>query len=640
MKLPFKLTLLSVLLFNIGLFAQNDLEVRANEVFLMPNDTNKVLAWINLSKDAMRQNYTAAISYADSALELSLELEYKKGEFAAKRKKSDGLNYSGKYEESLKYARETYAYYKSIGDKLNASRLMSNMALIRRNQSQFEEAMNYYYEALSLKEEINDSSGIAYVLNNIAITFAIQNQHESAIPYFYKARNIYKKLGNDNRFYASTLDVGGLNLETGNLDSALYYVQMATDYFEKVDSKMSLGRCYYLLGRIYNASEQYDKSEVVLQKTVNLFQELGSTNRVAGAMLRQSELAELQGNINAAIGFCNQALETVKDIEAPNLRTRAYLQLYKLYKVEGKFQEALMYKELHDSVQADVNNKSNQAAIAELEKKYENEQKERLLAELKTQNQEAEIKAKRQWLQQLVLIAVLVIIIILAVAFYNRAQAKKANNEVLRAKNEIIEKALKDKEYLFREVHHRVKNNLQFISSLLNLQSRHITDPKALGILNDARNRVKSMALVHQKLYQEEDLSGVDMKDYMSNLVNSLVHSLHVDESRVSIDLEVDKINLDIDTAIPIGIIFNELITNSFKYAFEKDQGELKVYFTRSESKYLLLVSDNGPGVKLENENETFGTQLIDSMVDKLKASMKKESKNGHSVQITIPNER
>ncbi|MBK6832692.1 MAG: sensor histidine kinase [Flavobacteriales bacterium] len=200
------------------------------------------------------------------------------------------------------------------------------------------------------------------------------------------------------------------------------------------------------------------------------------------------------------------------------------------------------------------------ARIAEMQEKYESGKKDVLIAEGNAQLERRALTIKA--------IAVGAVLFLVAALFAFRAYRvkRKGEAEVTRQK-QVIEAQLKEKELLLREIHHRVKNNLQTVSSLLSIQGRGITDETAKQAVNDSRLRVKSMALIHQDLYREGDLTGVQMEDYVAKLANGLVTSYSMSD-RVQLDLRVHPINLDVDTAVPLGLILNELITNALKYAW------------------------------------------------------------------------
>jgi two-component sensor histidine kinase len=209
--------------------------------------------------------------------------------------------------------------------------------------------------------------------------------------------------------------------------------------------------------------------------------------------------------------------------------------------------------------------------------------------------------------------------------------------------------SLKEKEVLLKEVHHRVKNNLQVISSLLNLQTEYFTDKDSLEKFNESRNRIKSMSLVHEKLYKSKDLSRIDFKEYVNELVLSVSSSYNTNESRVKTKVLFDlKTKLfDIDMAIPCGLIINELLSNCYKHAFPyTKKGEVIVSFsspkTAGANYCLLKIEDNGIGMKKNtdfNNSPTLGLQLVSVLVEQIggKLEILDQKGTGISVLFQIP---
>jgi len=203
---------------------------------------------------------------------------------------------------------------------------------------------------------------------------------------------------------------------------------------------------------------------------------------------------------------------------------------------------------------------------------------------------------------------------------------------------EKIESSLKEKEVLLREIHHRVKNNLQIISSMLNLQTNYISDKKSLAILEESRNRVRSMALIHEKLYQNESFSSLNIKDYVIELVNNLMRSYRAD-SRIISEINISDIFINTDTAIPLGLIINELVSNSLKYAFpDGRKGKITISLIPITSeKFQMIISDNGVGLP-ENfdikKTNTLGLQLVSSLVTQLDGEILLTNNAGAQLQI------
>jgi two-component sensor histidine kinase len=209
-----------------------------------------------------------------------------------------------------------------------------------------------------------------------------------------------------------------------------------------------------------------------------------------------------------------------------------------------------------------------------------------------------------------------------------------------RVKNRLIQKQSDDLQVLMKEIHHRVKNNLQVISSLLDLQSLSIKDKQAAGAVREGKIRVQSMALIHQNLYSEGNIKGILMEDYIKKLVENLFNSYNIQEDRIRLVTDIDNLNLDVDTVIPIGLIVNELISNSLKYAFrEKQRGEIYVTLKEHEKELELKVRDDGCGFPPnwnKSQGNSFGYNLVRTFAQKLKAKLDTYNDDGACVSMSI----
>ncbi|MEQ8575272.1 MAG: sensor histidine kinase, partial [Fulvivirga sp.] len=258
--------------------------------------------------------------------------------------------------------------------------------------------------------------------------------------------------------------------------------------------------------------------------------------------------------------------------------------------------------------------------------------KEREISQLKITNQETIIAEQKAANERNILLFFACILILGAILLFLLLRIKSRSNA-------IVVKSLSEKETLLKEIHHRVKNNLQIISSLLSLQSRFIEDKDAKALVNEGQNRVKSMALIHQKLYQKDNLMGVEALDYIQNLTNTLQAAYGTDSTKVKVNYDVDNLILDVDTMIPIGLILNELISNSFKHAFPTGEGIMHIIFKETEGKLILTVRDNGVGsTKAFNESDSFGMRMIKSLSRKLEATINYNFNKGTEASLTIMN--
>ncbi|MGF2034574.1 MAG: PAS domain S-box protein [Nostoc sp. CmiVER01] len=210
---------------------------------------------------------------------------------------------------------------------------------------------------------------------------------------------------------------------------------------------------------------------------------------------------------------------------------------------------------------------------------------------------------------------------------------------------EKIKASLREKEVLLKEIHHRVKNNLGIVSSLLQMQCRRTEDPLVTAILRDSQNRIASIALVHEKLYRSEDLADIDFAQYIPDLTTHLFDSYNVSSSQIQLKILVDNASLDIETAIPCGLIINELVSNALKYAFVGNRkGEIEVkFYQESESTLALIIRDNGIGLP-ENfdtkKAKTLGITLVQGLVKQLRGKLRIDSHQGTQFKITFTNSR
>ncbi len=183
--------------------------------------------------------------------------------------------------------------------------------------------------------------------------------------------------------------------------------------------------------------------------------------------------------------------------------------------------------------------------------------------------------------------------------------------------------SLKEKDILLKEIHHRVKNNLQVISSLLSLQSQTVKDAQSQKIFMESQNRIHSIALIHEKLYQSKDLSHINICDYINELLRDLLYSYGTNPENIKTETYIDNLFLNIETAIPCGLIINELVSNSLKYAFPGGKkGEIRIHFNKYEnSKLILIVKDNGVGLPGDinfRKGETLGLKLVSNLSKQL----------------------
>ncbi|MEN6593148.1 MAG: histidine kinase dimerization/phosphoacceptor domain -containing protein [Methanobacterium sp.] len=217
---------------------------------------------------------------------------------------------------------------------------------------------------------------------------------------------------------------------------------------------------------------------------------------------------------------------------------------------------------------------------------------------------------------------------------------KNVAQKAAKIHEEQLKKFLNEKELLLKEIHHRVKNNMQIISSLLNLQAGYLKDKEAVDALKESQARIVSMAMIHENLYRSDNLTGINFENYINHLIRNLFHTYNVSMEKIKFNIIAPDVFLNIDTAIPCGLMINELVTNSIKHAFPKGtSGEITIEMVQDQDEYHLKISDNGVGLPQDldiDKSSTLGLLLVNSLVGQLEGSMEVNREQGTSYHIVF----
>ena len=399
----------------------------------------------------------------------------------------------------------------------------------------------------------------------------------------------------------------------GNKNKALtYYTKSKTEL--KVSKQDTLTKDYSDLlgkiGRVYTGKKEYAKALVTFNSQKLIGQQLNNTTDLTSYYCNMAELYMHKNEVNNAIIFYKKALQNALLNNKEDTVLLCFKKLYELKEKENDYKESFYYFKKYDSIKVALLNK----------KKL---QKETLLkAELTHLNDLISLKKHKIYIRKTTLVRTTVIVtILLLITLLIRMVLilKKKNLKIDSVNNELL-KRNKEKETLLKEIHHRVKNNLQLISSLLNIQSRYTDNEEVKSMFLDGKSRIKSMALVHQKLYENDHLDSVDFKSYLQQIIENLLVS-YTSKTKVNYTIHTEE-NLAIDLSITLGLIFNEIITNSLKYNAEAASLNIEVTLLKEKEHYIFSVYDNGKGFDIQKvkQTKTLGLQLITILVKQLEA--------------------
>ena len=507
--------------------------------------------------------------------------------------------------------------YKAIDDVKGQASTSFKMAWVLKKKGEYEKAMQNNIYALKLMESIDDKAGICDAMTRISWDLTKQNRLNEALNYAEKAIEMAEKNNLTSEFFYVYSNAGDVAIAMGKNQLSLDYFNKAAAIVKeqnlgltsKVDIGNSQGNALKKLGR-------YDEAIRFYTNCLEMAKESNYQNGINTVTANLGEINLLKGNYKEALPY---QLETVRLQETNNDIANLienYHHVSTIYRKLNDYESALNYKQKAYDLRDSIGSIESDAKMSELLTKYETEKKEETIA-----FQEAKI-AQQKLVQYLGIIVVGLLLGLLIFAFISYRNRSKSNR-LLAQKNA-------ENELLMKEIHHRVKNNLEIVSSLLALQSAQIDDTKTKEAMTEGQNRVNSISIVHQKLYQGTNLGSIEMKDYFLNLSENILDSFGA-ENKVTLNLAMEKLDLDIDTAVPLGLIINELLTNTIKYAFPADnKGTITIKLEKQNDQYLhLVVTDNGIGKSGMTHGTGFGTQLVSLLTQQLNGTMKEESENG-----------
>ncbi len=545
-------------------------------------------------------------------------------------------DYAGNLEKSINNYEKARLIYEAVGDKENVALCMHSKGLAEYFQGDYEAALGHYLETLEYTEGLDFKKQRANTLNNLGVLYRISEKNEEAIGIYKEALTINRQLGDLDGVARQHNNLGVAYTYLYDLDSALLYLDSAMIRCQAVKDTFEIAFLYNSYGdAYYEAGKDLENARINLLKANELFQLSNNQTSLAKNYLFLGEVELESNNLAEAIKYLMDGLDVLEGTDREDIRLDIYDSLQKAYSSSGQNDVAFEYLTKHRALNNTLNADEKVKYIEEMQTKYETEKKEKLIA-----IQDIELEQQKKDNRNLGIILGLLALSLVSSALYIWNMVKSRN--LIASQKNTIEKSLEEKEILLKEIHHRVKNNLQIISSLLTLQGRNANNPLIEEAIKKGKDRVRSMALIHENLYKNENFAGVNMKDYMEKLFTSLFNSYNINGDKIQLELNIQDLQLDVETVIPIGLAVNELITNALKYAFPDNSGGTLVVSLEELNKQLVLtVSDNGIGIQEGGNIDVqsgFGFELIKAFQSQLDAKLEVDSGHGTSVKLKMNN--
>ena len=555
---------------------------------------------------------------------------------------SIGISYKkmGLYEEALEHYHHSLAMREAMGDKNQIAQTINNIGNVLRLQGKLDAALSKYLAALEVFEELNDSTNMSNSLNNIGLIHKTNGDSELALKYYQRVLRI-RTLRNDQRGMESIRNnIAIIYRERGMRDSALHFFNQNYDFAWSHGIKDAEALALHNLASVYMDDGQWNKAVNGFKEAITIREELKDRYGAASSHQNLAETYLRMGEPKNGIPHAETALTISEEIGSNRQTADIYRLLHRSHAAVGNYSKAYEYHTLEKALSDSLFKEEQVKTIEEMQAAYETEKRTRQIQEVQQQNELQEEKIRSQTTTRNFLYGIIGVgLIVMMILIFQATSLRKANKQLTEQKEELGRNA-EEKQLLLNEIHHRVKNNLQVVSSLLNMQSREVTDEHVLHALKEGRDRVHSMALVHQMFYQGHDeAASIEADKYVDKLCNSLMRSYGAEEQGIKLTLNVQPVVLDIDRATLVGLILNELVSNSLKYAFDGAKEKVLTVAFRSGPKNLILqVSDTGMGTNgNERKPDSFGLKLVESMTRKLKGKLSTVTENGYSTRIEFP---
>jgi two-component sensor histidine kinase len=527
------------------------------------------------------------------------------------------------YQELLKIAQK-------LNDKTRTARALYLLGCEEQVFERNDLAIKYLQQSYQLYDELKLYKKVIKCSNKIAQVLDAQQDHKSAYEYFKKTLALSLKY--DYPEYAAYSYVSIGNYQNGELKD----YKSALESYKKgiaLCEKLKLNDAYYdgllnLVG-LYKNMKDYDNALKTIEEPIKFYHDNNTYGGFGEALAleKKGEVLYEKKDYVQAQQITMKSLQLVENqAQSLELRVEVTDLLRKIYDAQNNipaaYQTQKKWRVLYDT----LTNQNARKTVATLQTQFETVQKETQIRELDEQNQ----SQQTQLIWAILGITILVISLIGGYYLYQKLNQNKLK----------VDEQSQQLTTLMKELHHRVKNNLAIVSSLLSMQSNRLEDKNAAKAVKEGQMRVQAMSLIHQRLYKTDDVSTVNIKDYFTELAESLMQAYGYSSDDFELTIEVKNPALDVDLAIPLGLIVNELITNSFKYAYEGIERPSLDISLKNDKDITLKIQDNGIGIDeklVSQKSNSFGQKLIKGLSKQLKGTYKFENNHGTYFELNIP---
>lgn len=546
--------------------------------------------------------------------------------------------YSFQYDSCDIHLDKAIALYTSLGNNKEVGELTIRKSGTSYAKGNYEDAIEYSYKAIEIFKETGNQENIPIAYLQLGNIFYFLTNFSESKQYYELSYTSFKKNNDEQGMYRALSNIGLVNLKLKNYEKSIRQQLESIVFFKAQNKELEKGNAYRFLSAGYFGIENYDSAKYFNNLSIESNLLTKYAIGISQGYLLNSKILKKQGNLTKSLEVAKRSYalaDSVQHFETLKEISEHISSLYSdLNNTDSSYKYLKIYTNLNDSLDLNPEKLRNYAMKHQFQ--VEEAQFEVLLANEKAQIQ-LELNAKKQTQLMVAVIVAICSLLLLALAIVILLRNKALSKQLTEKQNE-IKSQLEIKESLLSEIHHRVKNNLQVISSMLSLQTQYISDDRIQKVIDDCRSRINSMSLIHESLYKKTDGVEAPFSEYIMTLIPQLIETYQIDKTKIKANMKLEEIHLDLDESIPCGLLMNEIISNALKHAFPNGgTGIINVNLSKKEGFIRLQISDNGIGFKVKaalEEQESFGFLLIDTLAKQLEAEIDCVNENGVKYDI------
>lgn len=613
-----------------SLIQAQEIDNLKQELLLSKKDTTEVWLLRELAYHYRSKNNDSALYYGNRGYELAKTLHFSSGQIWCLYQVALVYETKNELDSAFTFYQRALDIATLSNDLLSNAKLNNAIGVAHYFSGNFHDAVLFYNKGLALSDSLAYNEGVAYALNNLAVIYRLQRRYDNALEIYNKSLEIKKAekdtVGVINTLYNIGLAYSYLNRHEESL-LALDESKKLSERFQGPGAEITIidigiGSAHYNLGNFQEAKKHLNDGIQASEKV---------TPEKISAIVYLGDIDIMEGRIQEGLKRIEEAYEITvtsgrKELLRTILKTRALAT-----ERAGNFSLAAESWKEYTIISDSLHEESSQWAIKEMQARFELKDKEATISLQKLQL-EKEANQKRGYFISGIFLALVILIIVLFLR-KTLSQRKQLTLEV-----SIKEELLKENDLLLQEMHHRTKNNLQLLNSILSLHSRNIDNPVAQKALQSSRDSVGAIGLLHHQLYTSNDFREVTFQPYVTELCDYFRKAFSLSDRNITLSCQCDNFNVDFDKAIPLGLIMNEMITNAIKHAFEEiEYGAIELQVKKEPKKITIEVKDDGIGLRSSNDTGS-GRKLIKIFSDKFKADFNYISKEkGTLARFSIP---